>query len=231
MARLPLSEIKQIKGALDVTVNDVVLAIVGGALRGYLQRREALPSDSLTAVCPISVRTETEMAETNNKVSAMWCSLGTHLADPVERVRQISEGTAAAKMEHQIMGADMLQEWAEVAAPNMLRVAVRFYCDARLADRHRPIHNLILSNVPGPRVPLYLAGATLESIYPMGPVMEGAGLNLTVFSYRDSMDFGFFVDDPLVPDVWDLVDDTNVSFRALQRATQEKLQTHVPHQI
>jgi len=218
MARLPLSEIKQIKRALGVTVNDVVLAIAGGALRRYLERGNALPSDSLTAVCPISVRTEMEMGDMNNKVSAMWCTLGTHLPDPLERVRLISKVTAAAKVEHHMMGADMLQEWAEIAAPSMLRIAVRFYCDTRLADRHRPIHNLVLSNVPGPRVPLYLAGAKLEAVYPMGPVMEGAGLNLTVISYLDSMDFGFFVDGELVPDVWDLAADTNAAFAEIRAA-------------
>ena len=218
MTRVPLSEIKQIKRVLGVTVNDVVLAIAGGALRSYLKRRNALPSDSLTAVCPISVRTETEMGDMNNKVSAMWSTLGTHLADPLERVRLISQVTASAKVEHHVMGADMLQEWAELAAPNMLRFAVRFYCDTRLADRHRPIHNLVLSNVPGPRVPLYLAGAKLEAVYPMGPVMEGAGLNLTVISYLDSMDFGFFVDDELVPDVWGLAADTNAAFAEIRAA-------------
>ena len=218
MARLPLSEIKEIKRALDVTVNDVVLAIAGGALRRYLERRSALPSQSLTAVCPISVRNEMDMEDMNNKVSAMWCALGTHLPDPIERVRTISRVTAAAKSEHQMMGAGMLQEWAEIAAPNMLRFAVRFYCDMQLANRHRPIHNLVLSNVPGPRVPLFLGGAKVEALYPTGPVMEGAGLNLTVMSYLDSMDFGFFVDSELVPDVWDLVADTRASFKELHGA-------------
>lgn len=218
MARLPLSGIKEIKRALDVTVNDVVLAIAAGALRRYLERRDALPSQSLTAVCPISVRNEMDAADMNNKVSAMWCTLGTDIPDPVERVRAISKVTAAAKAEHQIMGASMLQEWAEIAAPNMLRLAVNFYCDLHLADRHRPIHNLVLSNVPGPRVPLYLGGAKIEALYPTGPVMEGAGLNLTVLSYLDSMDFGFFVDSELVPDVWDLAADTRASFDELHGA-------------
>jgi WS/DGAT/MGAT family acyltransferase len=218
VARLPLSEIKQVKNALGATVNDVVLAITGGALRRYLSRKNALPAEPLTAVCPISVRTESEMAEMNNKVSAMWCTLGTDLPDPIARIGTIGEVTAAAKREHQIMGADMLQEWAETAPPTLLRLAVRFYCDAHLANRHRPIHNLVLSNVPGPRVPLYLGGARLEAAYPMGPVMEGAGLNLTVISYLDSMDFGFFVDSELVPDVWDLATDTNASFAEIRAA-------------
>lgn len=213
--RISLHAIKEVKAALGVTVNDVVLATVGGGLRRYLEEHAALPEASLTAVCPISVRTEAQMGDSDNRVSALWTELHTELADPVARVQAIHQVTACAKEEHQAMGADMLQDWARLAPPRLFNMASRFYSRLSLADKHRPIHNLVVSNVPGPRFPLYLAGAKLEAIYPMGPVMEGAGLNVTVFSYGDAVDFGFLVDSKLVPDVWKLSKATDEAFAEL----------------
>src|SRR5690606_2964633 len=108
--------------------------------------------------------------------------------------------------------------WAELAAPATFGVAVRLYCSLNLASRHRPIHNLVISNVPGPRFPLYFAGAEVKAIYPIGPVLEGAGLNVTVMSYRDSVDFSLIVDKSLMPDVWDLARFIDASFAELYLA-------------
>ncbi len=145
----------------------------------------------MIAVCPISVRTEDEEGSHGNKVSAMFTSLATDIDDPVERLRAIVSVTDGAKREHNALGARMLTDWGEFAAPVTFGLASRLYSSMRLADRHRPIHNLVVSNVPGPPFSLYLAGAELVAAYPMGPIMEGAGLNATVLSYRDSIDFGF----------------------------------------
>jgi hypothetical protein len=112
----------------------------------------------------------------------------------------------------------MLQEWAEYASPATFGLASRLYSSMGLADLHRPIHNVIISNVPGPPFPLYFAGAELQAAYPMGPVMEGAGLNITVMSYRDSVDVGFMVDRELLADVWDLADAVEPAFAELRRA-------------
>lgn len=225
-ARVPLDDIKEIKNAVGCTVNDVVIGIAGGAFRHYLLGRNALPAQPLTAVCPISVRTDEEQEMSDNRVSAMWTHLGTHLEDPVERLRSISSATAGAKSEFRTIGAHMLQDWAEFAAPTTFSAAVRLYSQLQMANAHRPIHNLVLSNVPGPRFPLYFAGARTVAIYPIGPVMEGAGLNLTVMSYLDSVDFSFNVDPTLVPDVWDLANavgsslkETLAAARALGAAT------------
>jgi len=100
----------------------------------------------------------------------------------------------------------MLQNWAEFAGPNTFNLASRLYSSWGLAGSHRPIHNVIISNVPGPPFPLYYAGAEMVAAYPMGPAMEGTGLNITVMSYRDSIDIGFMVDRELVPDVWAMAD-------------------------
>jgi hypothetical protein len=123
-----------------------------------------------------------------------------------------------AKEEHKAVGADMLQNWAEYAAPNTFNLASRLYSSWGLADSHRPIHNVIISNVPGPNFPLYYAGAEMVAAYPMGPVMEGVGLNITVMSYRGSVDFGFMVDRELVPDVWDMADRVKPALKELQAA-------------
>ena len=216
-ARVPLDEAKELKNRLGVTVNDVVLALCAGTLRRYLADKDALPAEPLIAVCPISVRGEGDEAG-GNKVSAMFTSLATDVDDPIERVRAISEVTKGAKEEHKAVGADMLQNWAEFAGPNTFNLASRLYSSLGLADAHRPIHNVVISNVPGPNFPLYYAGAEVVAAYPMGPVMEGAGLNITVMSYRNSIDIGFMVDRDLVPDVWDMADAVQLAFDELKEA-------------
>jgi diacylglycerol O-acyltransferase / wax synthase len=222
-ARVPLEAIKEIKNATDATVNDVVLAITGGALRAYLEGRSALPDSPLVAVCPMSVRAEETRHRANNQVSAMFTHLGTHIEDPIERLRAIHDVTVAAKEEHNLVGAQMLQDWAELAAPATFGLAVRLYSRMHLASKHRPIHNLVISNVPGPRFPLFFAGAKVEAIYPIGPVLEGAGLNVTVMSYRDWVDFSLIVDGALMPDVWDLAAHVERSFHALYGAAVGRL--------
>lgn len=221
-ARIPLEDIKLVKRAFDTTVNDVVLAVCAGALRRYLQGRNTLPERPLIAVVPISVRSADETEHVTNKVSAMFTSLLTHVADPVERLYGIRKVTRGAKQTHNAIGADMLQNWAEFAAPTTFHLASRFYTRFRLADRHRPVHNLVISNVPGPPFTLYLAGAELESLFAFGPVMQGAGMNITVVSYRGSVDFGFTVSADLVPDVWDLANAVKPAVDELVQASRER---------
>jgi len=204
--RVKLDDVKSIKNHVGCTVNDVVLGLMGGALRRYLEAHDALPETPLIAVCPVSVRTEEQTGELNNKVSAMFTSLATDVDDPIERLRVIHEVTKGAKEDHNVIGANLLQDWAEHAAPTTFALAARLYSSMNLSDRHRPIHNVVISNVPGPPFPLYYAGAQLQYTLPMGPVMEGAGLNITVLSYMDNVDIGFMACRELVPDVWDLVD-------------------------
>jgi diacylglycerol O-acyltransferase len=217
-ARIPLDELKAVRRALDVKVNDVVLAVCAGALRSYLIAHDELPDGPLLAVCPVSVRSDEEVGEGGNKVSAMFTSLATDIDDPLERLRTIADSTVGAKAEHNAVGARMLTDWGEYAAPRTFAMASRLYSSMSLADHHRPIHNIVISNVPGPPFPLYLAGAELVAAYPMGPIMEGAGLNVTVLSYRDAVDFGFMADPALVPDVWEMADHVQEAFRELKEA-------------
>ena len=216
-ARVPLQDVRALKTAFGCTVNDVVLGLCAGTLRAYMLDRDELPDEPLVAACPVSVRTDGESTG-GNKVSAMFTTLDTDLADPAERIRAIQACTVGAKKEHLAVGADMLQNWAEYAAPNTFNLASRLYASWGLAGSHRPIHNVIISNVPGPAFPLYYAGAEMVAAYPMGPVMEGVGLNITVFSYRGSVDFGFMVDRELVPDVWNMADRVKDALAELQEA-------------
>lgn len=217
-ARVPLDDVKAVKAAFGCTVNDVVLGLCAGTLRSYMLAHDGeVPEHPLVAACPVSVRSDGDHAG-GNKVSAMFASLDTQLPDPAERIRAIQRSTAGAKEEHKAVGADMLQNWAEYAAPNTFNLASRLYSSWGLAGSHRPIHNVIISNVPGPAFPLYYAGCEMVAAYPMGPVMEGVGLNITVMSYRGSVDFGFMVDRELVPDVWDMADRVKDAMVELQVA-------------
>lgn len=226
-ARVRLDEIKAVKDALGVTVNDVVLALVSGTLRHYLEAHDALPEDSLLAVCPVSVRDESERNAGGNKVSAMFVQLASDIDDVGERIEAIARSTAGAKEDHNALGARTLTDWAEWAAPRTFGLAMRTYSAMNLADRHRPIHNLVISNVPGPPFPLYLAGAEMIAAYPMGPIMDGAGLNVTVLSYREHVDIGFMACSDLIPDVWDLSAAVDPAFDEIKQVAASRNPTIV----
>jgi diacylglycerol O-acyltransferase / wax synthase len=205
-ANVSLDDVKTVKNAFGVKVNDVVIAVASGALRRYLAARDELPDRSLIASIPVSVHDRTEDKEGTTKVSFMFSSLASDIDDPVKRLRLIAETNDGAKKDHDLVGASFLQDWAEHAAPNTFSLAARMYSSMRLSERHPVVHNLIISNVPGPPIPLYFNGAKLVGLYPLGPIMDGAGLNLTVLSNLDSVGFGFISCRELMPDLWELAD-------------------------
>jgi diacylglycerol O-acyltransferase len=217
-ATLSLDDVKELKRALDVTVNDVILAVCTGALRRYLQGRHELPKDPLVATVPVSVHPSTSDRRGANKVSAMFVSLPCGTADPKERVELIRSVTKGAKSEHNALGADVLINWAEHATPNVFSAAARAYTRLRLAERHRPIHSLVISNVPGPDFPLYLGGAEMVAGFPLGPVMDGAGLNVTVMSYRGVLNWGFMACAETVPGLDTIAGDVAPSLDELRAA-------------
>ena len=197
-----LLEVKRVKDVLGVKVNDVLLAVATGALRTYLAGRGELPDRPLVASIPTSVRSEAERNTMGNRVSAMFAALPVEVDDPLERVRRIHDSMLDAKDLHDDIGANTLADLAELASPAMLSSVMRLVTSFRLIDRFGPaLHNLIISNVPGPPFPLYLAGARLEAMHPLGPIFDGAGLNLTVISYLESIDFGFLACRELLPDL------------------------------
>ncbi|MFP3905976.1 MAG: WS/DGAT/MGAT family O-acyltransferase [Acidimicrobiales bacterium] len=212
---LSLSEAKQVKRAFGTTLNDVILALCSGALRHYLLERGEEPDAPLVAMVPISVRTPEQNGEMGNQVTSALASLATDLDDPAERLQTIAAGTREVKSQQEVIGATTLQDWAEFAAPAVFARAARLYSRTRMADRHRPIFNLTISNVPGPPFPLYLAGAQMVHNYPMGPIYDGGGLNITVMSYLDNLDFGVVACPELVDDVWTIADGLRTSLDEL----------------
>src|SRR6478735_1753411 len=219
LADVSLEKIKEIKNAVPgATVNDVVLTLCGGALRRYLDERGELPSSSLVASVPVSVRGASKKESGSNKVSTIFSRLGTDVADPLERLAQVSEGNTNAKEHHKAIPADTLQDWAEFAAPRTFGLAVRMVSSLRLADTGPVIHNLVISNVPGPPVPLYFIGAKIEGLYPLGPVFHGAGLNITVMSSDGQVHVGAIACRELVPQPWKLTDQFPAELEALHAA-------------
>ncbi len=198
-----LDDVKRVKNALGTTVNDVVLSVCTGALRHYLIEGDELPTKPLVGVVPVSVRLEARDLPGSNKVSSMFVQLPAELHDPLDRLMAIKEGTQGAKEEHNALGAETLLNWTEHATPNVFANAARLYTRMRLAERHRPIANLVISNVPGPDFPLYLAGAELEAGFPLGPAMDGMGLNVTIMSYRGVLYWGIIACPESVPRIWE----------------------------
>ncbi|TIC83899.1 wax ester/triacylglycerol synthase family O-acyltransferase [Nocardioides sp. GY 10113] len=222
LADLSLDEIREVKRDSGATVNDVVLTIVGGALRAYLEGRGELPDTTLLAAVPVSVREASNRAEGANKVSALFCKLGTDLGDPLERLRLLAERNRYAKEHHDAIGADTLQDWAEFAAPRTFGLAVRAYAALRLPEKHPVVHNLVVSNVPGPPIPLYFMGGRIEGLYPLGPVYHGSGLNITVMSNAGRVHVGAIACRESVPDVETLVREFPRELERLRKEVAER---------
>jgi WS/DGAT/MGAT family acyltransferase len=201
---LKLSDVQAVKRTVGVTVNDVVMALCASALRRYLLDREALPDESLIAMVPVSVRTGDEADKYSNRVTGVMCSLHTDLDDPLKRLMAIHESMAAAKELQRAIPADVLTDVTQFTPPALAALAARMGSMTKIADRMRLPANLIISNVPGPREPLYLSGGVVKHYYPVSGVAEGMGLNMTVQSYLDNLDFGLIACRELVPDLWDL---------------------------
>jgi diacylglycerol O-acyltransferase / wax synthase len=199
-ASLPLPEIKRVKNALGVSVNDVVLALCAGALRRWLLDHDALPDGPLIAAVPVSVRTSEQEGSHGNRVSVMLTVLPTQLPGARDRLRAVHEGMRAAKEQHGALPADLLADVTQFAMPALAGQAARMAARLRLVERASPF-NLIISNVPGPNVPLYYAGAELLAYYPLSAIVDGQGLNITAISYRDTLFFGVIACRELVPDV------------------------------
>jgi WS/DGAT/MGAT family acyltransferase len=201
-----LENVKRLKDATGGTVNDIVMAICSGALRQYLLAHDALPDRPLRAMVPVSIRTGDEEDPWTNRVSAIVADLPTDCDDPLERVARCRAAMLDAKRLLDLVPANELVELTQFSTPVLATSAVRLASRLRLADRVAQPFNLVISNVPGPRQPLYFAGAQLCHQFPVSIVADGQGLNITVASYLDRLDFGFIVDRELVPDVWDLAD-------------------------
>jgi WS/DGAT/MGAT family acyltransferase len=212
-----LDAVKGIKNALGATVNDVVMAVCAGGLRTWLESHDALPDRPLTAMIPVSIRTGEETERWTNRVSGIFASLPTDEDDPVARVGRVHEAMANAKGLFDAVPADRLTDFAQFPPPAVFARAMR--TATRLTGRFNSPVNLVISNVPGPREPLYAARARLLNYYPVSTIVDGQGLNITVQSYLDTLDFGLVACRELVPDLWDLLDAIVDDVVALGKAT------------
>ncbi|HEY7053344.1 MAG TPA: wax ester/triacylglycerol synthase family O-acyltransferase [Mycobacterium sp.] len=203
-AQLDLEDIKTVKNRFGVKLNDVVMALCAGVLRKFLDDHGELPDGPLVAMVPVSVRGKSDRAG-RNQVSGMFSRLETHIGDPAERLRAIAKANSTAKEHSSAIAATLLQDWSQFAAPAVFGVAMRVYSSSRLTNS-RPVHNVVISNVPGPQMPLYFLGAEIKAMYPLGPIFHGSGLNITVMSLNGKLDVGMISCPELLPGLWDLAD-------------------------
>jgi diacylglycerol O-acyltransferase / wax synthase len=217
---LSLDSVKALKNELGITVNDVVVALCATAVREWLIERDALPADPLVAMVPMSVRTEEEKSSYGNRVSMMIVPIPTDVADPRERLMTAHETLKSAKERHRALPANLLTDATSFIPPAVHARASRLTME--LGGRVAPPLNLVISNVPGPREPLYLAGAQLQANFPVSVITDGVGLNMTVMSYRDHVDFGLVGDRNLMGDAWPLMDGLERSLDELCEVICEK---------
>jgi WS/DGAT/MGAT family acyltransferase len=224
----PLDDYKRVKNAFGTTLNDVVMAVTGSALRRYLEVRGELPEAPLKAMVPVSVRTAEQKNDYTNRVTSIIAEIATDEKDPVTRLHRIHEAMINAKRMQQATPATMMQDWTEFAMPALLAQAARIAARTKILDRLNPPFNVIISNVPGPREALYLGGAEMLDYYPVSALSDGQGLNVTLISYRDRLDFGLIGCRALVPDIWDFEAHFEESLAELVRATERSVTPSVP---
>jgi WS/DGAT/MGAT family acyltransferase len=220
---VPLAELKAIARANEATLNDMVLWLCSTALRRQFARRGGLPRKSLIAAVPVSLRASGD-ATSDNQASLTVVSLGTHIADPGKRLQHIRTATAAMKETLGAVKKVLPTDFPSLGLPWLLEAATKLYGRARVADRIPQVANVAISNVPGPTVPLYLAGARMLANYPTSVVVHGMGLNITVQSYDKSLDFGLMADARAMPDVRELADGIAVAFDDLRALAAEQAQ-------
>jgi WS/DGAT/MGAT family acyltransferase len=214
--RVTLAAVKEIKTAYGVTVNDVVLAACTRALGDYLRAHGEPPAGPIVASVPVSEHGEHDAGQPSNRVSAMFVGLPVHLTALDDIVAYIHAQSAGAKDRYTSLGPAMLADWAELAPPSLFAGAAGLYSRWQLAERLRSPHSIVVSNVPGPPFALYAGTARLVAAYPLGPVLEGAGINISVLSYAGSVDIGLITCPRAVADPAEIA-------RGFERSVQDML--------
>jgi diacylglycerol O-acyltransferase len=219
LGSVSLDDVKRVKNALGVKVNDVVVSLVAGAVRDHLERHGELPEEPLVAQIPVSVRTEEERGTFGNQVSIMAVQIPTHLADPVQRVRFAAEVLSGAKERHNALPANALRDVSTFVPPALHTRAARVAAELTARQIARPLFNIVISNVPGPPMDIYTGGARLEHLYPLSVIADGTGLNVTIMSYKTCIDIGITADREQTPDVQTIVDGMRDELEALGATT------------
>lgn len=202
--RVDFADIKAIKDGFGTKVNDVVLAAVTASLREYLLARGGLPKKPLVASVPMNLGAGAVAG--TDKITALMVPLPVQTADPVERLRQIAAFSVESKGMIDALGVDAVGDVAELLPPLLMVGGSKLYDGLGLSRLHPPLQSLVVSNMPGPPIPLYLAGARVDAVYPFGPLLPGSGLNITVLSNMGNLDVGLIGCPDLVPDLWDVAE-------------------------
>ena len=202
--QLSLDEVKRIKNAHGFTVNDVIVSVCAGAVRRWLIEHQELPDEPLVAQIPVSVRREEQYGTFGNRIMLMTAPLYTNIYDAVARLEQTHEALVEMKERHRALPADLLRDANQFIPPALFSRAAQLTFSISTSKRARPAWNLVVSNVPGPQFPLYMAGARLEAQYPISVVTDGMGLNITVMSYCGQLNFGIVSDREQMPDLWSM---------------------------
>jgi diacylglycerol O-acyltransferase / wax synthase len=246
LTSLSLAEVKDVSHSTGTTVNDVVLSVIGGACRTYLDKCGELPTKPLVAFVPVSTHDtganpqshETSIlgngksrregaagskprplvSQPANAVALVLSTLATDASDPLERLNTVHEAMVQAKRMHDALGGDTLTKWLAVVNPLVLGAAARIYLGLGRANRAPLVTNILVSNVPGPPVPLYFGGARLLGLYPLGPVYDGIGVNVTVVSCEGVLGFGLVSSPKVLDDAEALAHGLAEEFTALRRA-------------
>ncbi len=221
---LPLDAVKRVAAVHEAKLNDVVLALVAGALRRYLESHGGVPAKPLVAAVPVSLR-DADNTEATTLVTLTLAALATDLADPRARLAAIRAATGAAKAVTRRLRAIIPTDFPSLGVPWLLSTAAAVYGATRLAERIAPIANLIVSNVPGPSSPLYLAGAKLLTYWPLSIVEHGLALNVTAQSYAGSLDFGVVAARRALPDARQFAEDMHAAFAELLACTGPRAPT------
>ncbi|MDP9183961.1 MAG: wax ester/triacylglycerol synthase family O-acyltransferase [Actinomycetota bacterium] len=213
-ATLDLEQLKAVKNAYGVKVNDVVLAAVTDSLRSYLLARGDLPKKALVATVPMNLGAG--QAAGTNKIANLLVPLPVLTVDPVDRLHQVAAASQDQKDASESLGPEALSQMIALVPPLLIKGGASVFDRLRLQKLMPPLLSLVVSNMQGPPIPLYCAGAQVTAVYPMGPLIPSSGLNLTVLSNMGKMDVGLLCCPDLVPDVWEIVE-------ALPRAVQTLL--------
>lgn len=218
---LPLAEVMGLRRHFGVKANDVILALTASAVRRYLLECRALPKDSLVAAVPFSIRTAEEEGELNNRAVNMCVPISTELRDPVRRLRAIHHAANRAKNFTRALQEKTRMDFSDALPPMISGLAWNLFAPVAERESLAPV-NLVISNIVGPAMPVYVAGARIEAILPASALMIGMGINVTVLSYLDRIHFGIVVDRSLVQDPWRVVDGIPLALDELRAAAARR---------
>jgi diacylglycerol O-acyltransferase / wax synthase len=224
-----LDQVKAIKNSQPgTTVNDVIVTVCGGAMRRYLEARNELPSNTLVAMAPMSVRSPDQQGTAGNQVTAMSLPIRSDIADPLERLIAVSEESQQAKKLTYVMGPTLAGDAAEFLPSTVSGLIARMSADAKLSSRVPPIFNTVISNVPGVNIPLYSMGSKLVATWGLGPVVHGLGLFQAVVSYNGTITISAVADRDMMPDPAFYSDCLQASFDELFAVTAGKAESKAP---